>query len=81
MYMPAILGEPVLRRSGDRTGRSLDQADNDRMRGATGADRGRGVLPSHALARCVAWAAWVGRSPGSSSAMWSTAAPAAVTSS
>jgi hypothetical protein len=46
--------------SGDRAGGHLDQADDDRVRGAAGADRRHGVLPSHAPARCPARAARVG---------------------
>ena len=37
-YMPAITGELVLGGSGDRAGGSLDQVDDDRMRGAAGVE-------------------------------------------
>jgi DNA-binding SARP family transcriptional activator len=46
---------------GDRPRRWLDQVDDDRVRGAAGADRGHGVLPSHAQAGGPAWAARMGR--------------------
>ena len=47
--------------SGDRAGRRLDQADNDRTRATAGADRRCGVLPAHARARSVARAARLSR--------------------
>ena len=39
-YMPAVTGELVLADGGDRACRRLDRADDDRVYGAAGADRG-----------------------------------------
>jgi len=52
--MFAVTGELVFGGQRWAGGRTLDQADDDRMHGAAGADRGHGVLPSHAPAGCVA---------------------------
>lgn len=52
--MPAITGDLLLGGTGDRAGGSLDQMDDDRMRRAASADRGRGVLPVHAPTRGIA---------------------------
>ena len=64
---------PASRSSGSRSdpaGGSLDQADDDRMRGAAGADRRYGVAPTHAQAGCVARAAQVGRCADSTIGRW-----------
>ena len=47
--------------SGDRAGGSVDQVDDDGVRGVTGLDRGDGFLPAHAHAGGVARAAGLGR--------------------
>ncbi len=52
-YMPAIEGELVLGGSGDGAGRRLDQADDDRMRDAAGANCGHCFLSPHAQERCM----------------------------
>ena len=59
-FVPAITGVLVWGSSGDRAAGWLDQVDDDRMRGAAGADRRHCVLPSRAPACRAAWAVrWV----------------------
>jgi len=47
-YMPAIIGELVLGRSGERADGSLDQAHHDLLRRDARTDRRDGLLPAHA---------------------------------